>query len=646
MLRSLALLTFILLSQLCEAQYSRHVVNLKDKQFNTYSISNPSQFLSQRAIERRARYNIPYDSTDLPVTKRYIDSIRNAGAVIILGTSKWLNTITIKTTDAAALAKINSFPFVVSVQEIAPLLNVPSAGDKFGETENTYFTDPVPSNLTDHYNYGRSNGQVKIHNGHFLHNLGFRGNDMRLAMLDAGYYRYLELQTFDSAKNNGQFLDTWDFVANESSVNEDHNHGMHCLSTIAANMPGQFVGTAPKAGFLLYRTEDVSGEFPVEEYNLAAGFERADSAGADICNISLGYYHFDNPSYNYSYAQMDGNTTTSAKAADLAARKGMLIVTSAGNEGNNFWHYITTPADADSAITVGAVDTLGNIASFSSYGPSADGDVKPDVASVGLRAIVANTSQGVPIYGNGTSFAAPNLAGVITCLWQAFPEVNNMRIIKSMQDNAHRAANPDDRVGYGIPDAKAAFVDILRSLAVTTGQAQFNCTNLLRLKVKADSVMDIRVERKLPGEPAYTLVHTWQGTGSFSEKNFSYTDDITGTGSGTTWYRMTMNISTDTTFFIDSVAINQPDCIITANNIQVNPNPVVNDMNVIISRVSPAKFTINIFNALGQRIYTRSGEQTAGRSHYVFPMAGHSRGVYFVQVYIDGKPAFEKQVLR
>ncbi len=646
MFRSLALLTLILFSISSEAQYSRHVVQLRDKQFNPYSLSNPSQYLSPRAIERRSRYNISFDSTDLPVTPRYIDSIRNAGAVTILGTSKWLNTVTIKTTDPAALTKINSFPFVVSTQAIATLQGNSSITGKLGEVQENSFLDPVPSNLTDHYDYGRSNGQVKIHNGHFLHNLGFRGKGMRLAMLDAGFFRYLDLQTFEPARNNGQFLETWDFVANEASVNEDHNHGMHCLSTIAANMPGSFVGTAPETDFLLYRTEDVSSEFPVEEYNLSAGYERADSAGADICSVSLGYYHFDNPALNYSYNQMNGNTSVSARASDLAARKGMLVVVSAGNEGDNFWHYITTPGDADSVITVGAVDTLGNIATFSSYGPSADGDVKPDVASVGLRAIVANTSQGVPIYGNGTSFAAPNLAGVITCLWQAFPEVNNMHIIKAMQDNAHKTSNPDDRVGYGIPNAKAAFVEILRSLAQTSGQAQFNCTNTLNLKVKADSVMDIRIERKLPGEANYSPVHTWEGTGGFSEKNFTFLDDITGNGAGTTWYRLVMDISTDTTFYLDSVTINQPDCIISANSIQVNPNPVVNDLNVIISRITSARFTINVYNAIGQRIFTRSGNQEPGRSYYTFPMAQQSRGVYFVQVFIDGKPAYERQVLR
>ncbi|MEO5646808.1 MAG: S8 family serine peptidase, partial [Chitinophagaceae bacterium] len=320
-MHKLLLLVFlsIILSTRAEAQFSRYIIRFKDKGSNPFTLSNPSQYLTQRAISRRTRYNIQVDSTDLPVTPRYIDSLRLSGNVSILNISKWLNQVLIKTTDAAALAKINAMPFVLTSSPIAPRLQNRGGGlDKLGKTDNIEGNNDLsPENLTDYYSYGRSNGQVKIHKGDFLHNHGFRGEGMHLAMLDAGFFNYLTLRTFDSIRQNNQILGTWDFVANEQSVNEDNSHGMLCLSTIAANIPGVFIGTSPKTSFYLYRTEDVASEYPVEEQNLAAGLERSDSLGVDLCSISLGYYEFDNPIFNYTYANLNGNITISARASDL-----------------------------------------------------------------------------------------------------------------------------------------------------------------------------------------------------------------------------------------------------------------------------------------------------------------------------------------
>ena len=324
------------------AQLTRYIVSLKNKAFNEYTLANPIAYLSQRAIDRRNRYNIAIDSLDLPVTGRYIDSIRNAGSVTIINTSKWLNQVAIKTSDAIALAKINAYPFVMSVTAIASFstANEPTENDKFFLENNTgkliSTGDNVPtSSLNSIYNYGLSGPQVTIHNNHFLHNMGFSGQGMQLAMMDAGFFHYQTLPTFDSIRLNNQILGTWDFVANEASVNEDYYHGMQCLSTIAANMPGSFVGQAPKANFYLFRTEDVASEYPIEEQNWAAAAEYADSLGVDVTSTSLGYYSFDDASLNYTYNDMDGNTTISAKAADIAAKKGMLCVVAAGNEGTN-----------------------------------------------------------------------------------------------------------------------------------------------------------------------------------------------------------------------------------------------------------------------------------------------------------------------
>ena len=486
-------------STAANAQFSRYIIRFKDKGTNPYAINNPSQYLTARAIQRRTRYSIAVDSLDLPITPRYIDSIRLAGAVTILNSSKWLNQVAIQTNDAAALAKINTFPFVIVASPVATRVQqedipVNKKLDVPGKSSVIPFS---PQNITaDYYNYGSSYGQVHIHNGEFLHNRGFRGEGMQMAVTDAGFTNYLTLPTFDSIRNNGQVLGTWDFVSGNTNVNEDHAHGTNCLSTIAANMPGTFVGTAPKTSFYLYRTEDAATEYPIEEQNWAVAAERADSLGVDICSVSLGYSTFDNAIFNHTYADMNGNNTIIAKAADVAAKKGMLIVVAAGNEGSGSWHYLISPADADSVMAVGAVGINGIVGGFSSYGPSSDGQIKPSVAAVGVNAVVASSTTGLPIFGSGTSFACPNMAGLTSCLWQAFPEVNNMTIINAMQQAGNRAATPDDRTGYGVPDMKKAFAALIKQ-GFTQQVTQTNCRTNLLWTVKTDSVISVVVERKL-----------------------------------------------------------------------------------------------------------------------------------------------------
>lgn len=561
MKKNILFLVIVLLAVNTEshAQFSRYIIRFKDKGTNPYSLANPSQYLSVRSIQRRARYGISIDSSDLPITPRYIDSIRLAGAVTILNTSKWLNQVAIQTTDAAALAKISSFPFVLSA---GPIASRPGQGNRpvnkqLDAPATGIVQNPSPSIITaDYYNYGQSYGQVHLHNGEFLHNRGFRGQGMQMAVLDAGFFHYLSLPTFDSIRNNGQVLGTWDFVAGNSSVDEDHPHGMNCLSTIAANMPGVFMGTAPKASFYLYRTEDAATEYPIEEQNWVAGMERADSLGVDITSTSLGYFNFDNAVFNYTYANMDGNTTLSAKGADFAAKKGMLSVLAAGNEGTSAWHFIITPSDADSVMAVGAVSVAGNVGGFSSYGPSSDGQVKPSVAAVGVGAVIANTSNGQPTFGNGTSFACPNMAGLTTCLWQAFPEINNMGIITTMQQAATKANNPDNRVGYGIPDMKKAFVMLIKQLFAKQTPQVANCSVTWQWAVKTDSVISIAVERKLPTDINYTTVNTLNSTGAFASRNFSFTDDLRNFTASGIKYRLRMDIAADTSFYLDSITVN------------------------------------------------------------------------------------------
>jgi serine protease AprX len=629
----------------------KYIIQFKDRAGTALSLANPGQFLTPRAIARRTRYNIAIDSADMPVLQRYIDSVRLAGNVTVLNTSRWFNQVCIQTTDPAALNKINAFPFVVggakpfglrAVAETAvnKPLNLPDAPD------NTVLQ--TPQGIQGTYNYGLSFNQIHLHNGEFLHNHGFSGQGMQMAVTDGGFLNYLTLPTFDSVRNNGQILGTWDFVANEVSVTEDHQHGTQCFSTIAANMPGSFVGSAPKGSFYLYRTENTAGENPVEEQNWVAAAERADSLGVDVVTVSLGYTYFDNPTFNHNYAtDMNGNTTLISRAADIAAKKGMLVTVAAGNDGNTTWRFISAPADADSVLAVGAVNNAGTVVGFSSYGPSSDGQVKPDVAAVGSGAVIANVFNGQPsANGSGTSFACPNMAGLVTCLWQAFPEVNNMAVIDAVRRASSRYDNPNDRMGYGLPDMKNAFVRLVKKLY--SGQASIaNCKVGYNWQVKADTSVKLVVERKLASAAGYTPVQTIQATGSFTTKSFSFADDVSALPNQTVQYRIAMSIGSDTTFYLDSATVNHSASCNAIEKIAIGPNPVnTPNLTVNIVRTVAVDVQLVLHNTAGQQLYTVKAQQAAGGGTYSIPMRQLPRGVYYITVYINGEKAVVKKVVK
>jgi serine protease AprX len=639
-------------SVVAKTQSKCYSVQLKNKQGTSFSINNPAAFLSPKAVEKRRKYNIPIDSTDLPCTIAYIDSIQSAGAVTLLHTSKWFNQIAIRTDDATAIEKIKNFSFVSNVSLIAS-----SSTNKVNKNLNTlqYNEDAKllapkkilsEQSINDFYSYGQSFGQVHIHNGEFLHNHGFDGKGIKMCITDGGFLNYKTSPGFDSVRKNNQILATWDFVANDTSVNEDHIHGSLCFSNIAANIPGVFVGTAPKASFYLYRTEDVFSEMPIEEQNWAAAAEKADALGVDVISVSLGYTTFDNAALNHTYNDMNGNTTLISKAADMAAKKGMIVVVSAGNSGTDAWHFISAPADGDSVLTIGAVNTAGQVANFSSYGPSSDGQIKPDVAAVGLNAIVVHPTNGLPFAANGTSFACPNLAGLTACLWQAFPEVNNMSVISAIQKSANQYKNPDDRTGYGIPDMKKALAILVKQL-YTQNITATNCTANILFSVKSDTGTTFNVERKLANEKDYSIIHTQQGTGNFTMKNFAYADDLGNAALGLVKYRIRMQISADTTFYLDSASINfaqlcKPP---TQKKITISPNPVLDKLNILVKENDGATVEILIQTPLGQKTFYTKKQQITNNEQFSIPFTKMGRGIYFVTVFINGEKTEAKKIL-
>ena len=430
-----------------ETAPSRYRIVFTDKLNSPYTTDVPEMFLSFRAIERRLKQIIPVTQNDLPVNPAYLDSLREAGGQII-HSSKWFNSATIRVTEESVLERISKLTFVAEYVPDAPNLTISKApGLTASNTQSV-------NGITE-MDYGGSWFQTAMHKGQLLHNNGYTGKNMVIAIIDAGFAHADTLSAFNNLFERGQIIGTRDFVEPGNNVYGESSHGMSVLSIIGGYRSGELIGTAPDASFWLLRSEDGNSEYIIEEDNWIAAAEFADSAGADIINTSLGYSEFNDSSQNHTYTDMDGNTTRVSRAADIAASKGILVVTSAGNQGNVDWKYITAPADADSVLTIGAVDRLLNVTAFSSRGPSSDGQVKPNVMALGAGVFVAGLDGSIR-QGNGTSFSSPVITGLSACLWQANPEATMMEIYNAICESADRYYNPDSAYGYGIPDFNLA----------------------------------------------------------------------------------------------------------------------------------------------------------------------------------------------
>ena len=411
-------------------------------------MENPTEMLTVKALNRRANLNIPVDILDVPIHVNYVEVIENEPNMQVLAQSKWLNAVHVR----GALSNIQSLSnlsFVNSIQFANKQLNTNNRlnhGSRINQVEN--------KNLalnTTQLNYGNANNQIEMLNGHLLHNEGFSGNGMTIAVIDNGFFGVNYGIAFNHLFENGQVLNTYNFVNRNSNVFSAGNHGTIVLSTMAANLDGQFIGTAPDANYILLVSESNSYENPLEESLWVEAAEYADYLGADVINSSLGYNTFDNPNYDYIYNDMDGETSFISRGAKIAASRGLVCVVSAGNSGNDAWQYIATPADAENILTVGAVNSTGNYASFSSIGPSADGRVKPNIVAQGASASVVSANGNLTT-SNGTSLSSPIVAGLVACLWQSLPNLKPAQIIELIENSASLFPNPTALLGYGIPD--------------------------------------------------------------------------------------------------------------------------------------------------------------------------------------------------
>ena len=469
MMKKFSLLFVILISTLGFAQTEEALVFLeaKDPAVVSLALANPITIMTQAAIDRKNAQGIVIDERDVPLNEAQKALIEAATGITVMAKSKWMNALYVRGTENNINALLN-LSFVEDIEFADKSLNRPSAGKQFTQDKFEFEQAERPI-----YNYGNAANQTEMINVDYLHENDYIGEDIIVAFMDNGYPNVLTNPAYATLRNEGRLLGYYDFVARVESPTGTGSHGASTFSDAAAFLNGQFVGTAPGASYYLFVTEDDNNESPAEEAYWVEALERADSLGVYVTNTSLGYQDFDNSAYDHSYADLDGQTTIGARGANLAFDKGMITVTSAGNDGQPWnFGYVGTPGDAPGAFTIGAVDPNGNYAGFSSHGPTVDGRVKPDVMAQGEDAAIV-TANGNLSYANGTSFSSPITAGAVASLWQAVPHLKNDVVMQAIRESASMYNNPTDNMGYGIPN----FGDALEALLLLSVEDQLQENN-------------------------------------------------------------------------------------------------------------------------------------------------------------------------
>ena len=447
----------------------KYYIQFTDKNNSPYSIDNPQEFLTQRSIDRREKFDIEITEQDLPVNPAYLEGVANTGAEMLYST-KWMNGVTIHTTEQSVLDAINALPYVADLLLLTNRENTIKKELFEDEFANglQQIEGEKSGNSIGSLDYGFGYNQIVQLNGIALHDDGFMGQGMVIAVLDAGFEAVETQPLFDSLWANNGILGTKDFVFPNGNVYSGHYHGRAVLSCMAAYKEGQLIGTAPKASYWLLRSEDPTGENVIEEYNWVSAAEYADSVGADVINSSLGYIDFDLPQWDHDYEDMNGSTAVVTLGADIAESKGILVVNSAGNSGSNpSFPWIGAPADGFNVFSIGAVDEFGNRAGFSSVGPTSDGRTKPDIMAQGQNSAIADGGSGVT-FGSGTSFSSPIMAGMSACLMQAFPDRAPSEVRNAIKQSGNNASSPDNQMGWGIPDFMEAY-SVMTTIEIVAG---------------------------------------------------------------------------------------------------------------------------------------------------------------------------------
>ena len=512
-------------------------VQFANKNNSPYSLSNPSAFLSQRAIDRRTAFNIPCDSTDLPVNPSYISQISDLG-ISVHNASKWMNGATLYLSDSSKMSQVRILPFVKFTEYTGKQVGTVQAPQQRVKEQTTF-------------DYGIANTQIAQLNGKVLHNQGYLGQGIHIGVIDAGFTNANTNPAFDSLRLQGRLLGTKDIINPTSNIYAEDNHGANVLSIMTGNLPGQFLGTAPQASFWLIRTEYGPTEYKVETDFWCSGIEFADSVGVDIVTSSLGYSTFDDTSMNFAYADMNGKVSRASRAAAIASNKGIMVLVAAGNEGANSWHYITSPSDAEGIFCVGAVTSTGASSYFSSFGPSADNRIKPDICAMGTSTAIVNIA-GTPSNGNGTSFATPAMAGMVACLLQRYkatdqhPSISNL--LQSVIKSGNLYSSPTAQMGYGIPD----FAVAINNLSALNGLHNAAANSFIAAYNSSSKKLTVRFADTCNLTNSALKIYSATGQLIYEQPISSYNNEITSERllAGVYFVAATLNSKTVTEKFI------------------------------------------------------------------------------------------------
>ena len=451
-MKKLLLFSLILSISVSFAQQDA-LVFFADKEDVAISIANPITIMTQAAIDRKMAQGIVIDERDVPLNETYKTTISNLPGITVYAKSKWLNAVYVRGSENNINNLLN-LSFVTDVEFMDKSLNRPFQPRKLQDKFEVEHEQRII------YNYGAAKNQTEMINVDYLHEQDYTGAGITVAFMDNGYPNVLSNPAYTILRNEGRLLGYYDFVDRVENPNGTGSHGASTFSDAAGFLSNRFVGTAPDASYYLFITEDGRQESPVEEAYWVEALERADSLGVYVTNTSLGYQAFDNPAYDHQYSDLDGQTTIGSRGANHGFDKGLINVTSAGNEGAGFG-FVGSPADAPGAFTIGAVDAGGDYVYFSSYGPTYDGRVKPDVMAQGRDAAIVNQYGSVST-ASGTSFSSPITAGAVASLWQAAPHLKNSVIMQAIRESASLYSNPTDKMGYGIPNFGEALNSILQ----------------------------------------------------------------------------------------------------------------------------------------------------------------------------------------
>ena len=421
---------------------------LKDKGNPPFSIEQSEMFLSDKSLQRRSKQGLSTDSIDLPIDPSYLRTIANTGAEIRTF-SKWVKTVVVHIPDSSLIPKLKNLSFVDTLYCV---WKGSLPGQALFQEENETLRNTLENNIDSCYGEGYT--QISLNNGQLLHDAGFRGEGITIAVIDGGFVNADSIDFFDSQRIKGVKNFNHEIT---DPLREGIDHGTKVLSCMLSDKPGEMIGTAPKADYYLLRTEIGSVEYPVEEDYWVAALEYADSIGADIVTSSLGYAYFNDSSMDHTHKQLDGKSVPISVAADLAASRGILLFNSAGNERNTAWKKIAFPGDAPNILTIGAITRDSVCSSFSSAGYTADRRVKPDLVAMGTSNAIVGSNKQIQ-HGNGTSFATPVLAGLSACLWQALPDLTGFEMIALLRKTANAFSHPDSLMGYGIADVYKAYL--------------------------------------------------------------------------------------------------------------------------------------------------------------------------------------------